>query len=684
METMERQRELTAVLGEAARAYYDGDREVMPNIEYDRLYDELAALEAASGVMLAGSPTQKVGYEVSSALAKRAHPAPMLSLNKTKSVDDLLDWLGDRRAVLSYKLDGLTVALTYEDGALASAVTRGNGAVGEVVTNNARAFRNLPQAIPYKGPLALRGEAVITYPDFEKVNEEIGDADAVFKNPRNLVSGSVRQLDAGITAKRRVRFYAFALVGGPDAHATRIEQFEFLQAQGFETVEYAPVDAASLRAEIDRFTARAKGQKAADDALSPSAQLTLFAQPAIPDAPFDLPVDGLVLEYDDLAYSASLGATAKYPRDAIAFKWADEEAETTLREIEWSASRTGLINPIAVFDPVPLEGTTVSRASVHNVSILEELALGIGDRLKVYKANMIIPQISENLTRSGTARPPSACPVCGAPTEIKDAEIVKTLHCTNNDCPARHLKAFAHFVSRPALNIEGLSEQTLEKFIAAGFLHELADVFRLKAHRDAIVAMDGFGEKSYENLTAAIEAAREVTCARLLTALGVPEVGSATAKEIAREFGYDWKRMMEADEFDLSGVDGVGPVIAERYAAWFADPKNRRVVDDLLGEVRFKDEKPLAAAQAEAAAGSAVAGKTFVITGSLEGYENRDALKERIESLGGKVASAVSAKTDFLINNDAASTSSKNKKAKELGVAVITEAEFEGLCGMCS
>ncbi|MDR1796341.1 MAG: NAD-dependent DNA ligase LigA [Clostridiales Family XIII bacterium] len=669
METMQRQRELTAQLANAARAYYDEDREIMPNIEYDRLYDELAALEARTGVVLAGSPTQKVGYEVSSALVKQDHPAPMLSLNKTKSADDLAAWLGGQKAVLSYKLDGLTVALTYEGGALASAVTRGNGVTGEVVTGNARTFGNLPARIPYQGRLALRGEAVITYPDFEKVNAEIGDADALFKNPRNLASGSVRQLDPAVTARRRVRFYAFALVSAdPEedgAGSSRMAQFAFLQEQGFETVEYTLVDAATLQDAVGRFTARARhGQEGG--------------------APFDLPVDGLVLEYDDLAYSATLGATAKYPRDAIAFKWADEEAETTLREIEWSASRTGLINPIAVFDPVPLEGTTVARASVHNLSIVYELALGIGDRIKVYKANMIIPQISENLTRSGTARPPETCPVCGAPTEVKDAEGVKTLYCTNPACPARHLKAFAHFASRPALNIEGLSEQTLEKFIAAGLLHGLADVFRLKDHKDAIVVMDGFGERSFENLTAAIEAARTVTCARLLTALGIPEVGASTAKEIARAFGYDWNNIAGAGVDALSAVDGVGPVIAQRFTWWFGDPGNKAAVADLLAEVRFRDEKAAAAAQAAAAQGSPVAGKTFVITGSLTGYENRDALKEKIESLGGKTASAVSAKTDYLINNDATSGSSKNKKAKELGIKIITEAEFEALLNSSS
>jgi DNA ligase (NAD+) len=648
-----RQRELTDRLDAAARAYYDEDREIMPNIEYDRLYDELAALEAETGIVLSGSPTQKVGYEISSELTKQEHPAPMLSLNKTKSEDELAEWLGAQKGLLSYKLDGLTVALTYRDGVLKDAVTRGNGVVGEVVTNNARTFRNLPRTIPFKGELLIRGEALITYGDFAKVNEEIGDAGALFKNPRNLASGSVRQLDSSVTDKRRVRLYVFALVsatdagGGPqDFENSRAKQMEFLRAQGFETVEYAPIDAGNLHETLADFSERVNGDG------------------------FDLPVDGLVLEYDDIAYSKTLGATSKYPRDAMAFKWADEQAETTLLEIEWSASRTGLINPIAIFEPVQLEGTTVARASVHNVSILEELALGKGDRILVYKANMIIPQIAENLTGSGTEQPPAACPVCGEATEIRDAAGVKTLCCTNDDCPARHIKAFAHFVSRPALNIDGLSEQTLEKLIAAGLLHELADIFRLQAHRAEIVVMEGFGERSFARLTDAIDAAREVTCARLLTSLGIPEVGTSTAKEIARAFGYNWNNIAAADEDALSAVDGVGAVIAEMFTEWFANPKNRKIVEDLLQELRFADEAP-------PAAGGALEGKTFVITGSLERYGNRDELKAKIESLGGKTATSVSAKTNFLINNDAASPSSKNKKARELGVAVITEQEFE-------
>ena len=672
-----RQSGLTERLKAAARAYYDEDAEIMSNLEYDRLYDELLALEEETGVVFAGSPTQRVGYEVSAELVKQVHAAPMLSLNKTKDEGELAEWLGGQAGLLSYKLDGLTVAMTYEGGGLSGAVTRGNGVVGEVVTAGARAFTNLPLKIPYTGRLVLRGEAVIRYSDFEEINRETENADAKYKNPRNLVSGSVRQLDSAVTARRRVRFYAFALVetedaeeraqggdgappGEPEEGATaggwksRLAQMEFLRKQGFETVEYEPVEAGTLEGVIERFS------KAA-------------ATPG-----FDLPVDGLVLGYDDIEYSEALGATSKYPRDAMAFKWQDEEAEAELLEIEWSASRTGLINPIAVFSPVELEGTTVSRASVHNVSILEELALGTGDRIRVYKANMIIPQISENLTRSGTERPPLACPVCGARTELRDADGVRTLFCTNEGCPARRIKAFSHFVSRPCLNIEGLSEQTLEKFIAAGLLHELADVFRLEAHRDVIVNMEGFGEKSFENIVAAAEKARATTADRLLAGLGVPEVGSATAKAIARSFGNDWDRIAGAGAEELAGIPGVGPVIAGLFTAWFTDPGNRAMTDAVVSEVRFAG--PPAPAQApDDAQASPIAGKTFVITGSLAGYKSRDMLKDRIELLGGRVSGSVSAKTDYLINNDAASQSAKNKAARALGVAVITEAGFEAL-----
>ena len=657
-ELLKKQNDLTERLKAAARAYYEEDKEIMSNFEYDRLYDELLSLEKETGVVLSGSPTQRVGYEVSSELVKQTHPSPMLSLNKTKDISELKDWLGMQPGLLSYKLDGLTVALTYEGGELKSAVTRGNGVVGEVVTAGAKTYTNLPLKIPFSGKLVLRGEAVIRYSDFEKINREIGDADAKYKNPRNLVSGSVRQLDSSVTAGRRVRFYAFSLVeaagiASDSEKAAQIQksrkaQLEFVKSMGFETVRFLPVTSENIKDAIDQFS---------KDAAAPG---------------FDLPVDGLVIEYDDIIYSGSLGATSKYPRDAMAFKWQDEEAETVLLEIEWSASRTGLINPIAVFSPVELEGTTVSRASVHNVSILEDLQLGLGDRIKVYKANMIIPQISENLTRSGMERPPVFCPVCCAATELRDSDGIKTLFCPNEKCPAKKLKTFSHFVSRPCMNIEGLSEQTLEKFIAAGILHELAGVFRLKDHRDVIVNMEGLGEKSFEKLTLAVENAKNTTADRFLVSLGIPEVGAATAKAIARAFGGDWNRIKEADAERLSAIEGVGPIIARLYTEWFSDPGNRAAAEEVFSEINIEGQRKLSPL-------SGVAGKNFVITGSLEGYKSRDLLADKIDALGGRVSGSVSKNTDYLINNDAASGSTKNKKARELGVAIITEAEFETL-----
>ncbi|MDR2132879.1 MAG: NAD-dependent DNA ligase LigA [Clostridiales Family XIII bacterium] len=647
-ESHARQRLLTERLSEAARAYYGEDREIMPNIEYDELYDELTALEEKTGLVFAGSPTQNVGYEVVSELPKEAHAAPMLSLDKTKDVAALREWLGDKKGLLSWKLDGLTVALTYRGGELFKAVTRGNGQVGEVVTASARAFANLPLRIPYGGELSLRGEAVIGYADFERINAGIEDAALKYKNPRNLSSGSVRQLNSRVTAERRVRFYAFAFVSAtgedaPDFQNSRAAQMEFLRAQGFSLVECFEVDAESLAERVAWFERRI--------------------------ADFDLPSDGLVLTYDDLAYGASLGSTSKFPRDSIAFKWADELCETTLREIAWSASRTGLINPIAIFDPVEIEGSTVSRAGVHNISIMEELRLGAGDRITVYKANMIIPQIAENLTRSGAAEIPRVCPVCGRETEIRDESGVRFLHCANEDCLAKQIKSLAHFVSRDAMNVEGLSEASLEKLVDEGLIKEPADLFRLERFRDRIAGMDGFGARSCANLLAAVDKARRTTQVRLLYSLGIPGVGLAGAKQICRTFGYDWDRIQEAEEEELLAADGIGEVIAEAFTRYFGDAQKREALDRLLAEIRF-EEAP------REAAGGILSDRVFVITGSLTRYPNRNALKELIESLGGKVTGAVTAKTSCLINNDSLSGSAKNKAARALGVAVIDEERF--------
>ena len=642
---MQIMKELIPILVQAAKAYYQEDREIMSNFEYDRLYDELASLERETGVILSGSPTQQVGYQVLEELPKETHESPMLSLDKTKSVDDLAEWLGDQKGLLSWKMDGLTIVLTYRGGELSKAVTRGNGEIGEVITPNARTFVNIPLRIAYQGELTLRGEAIIRYSDFTRINEEIEDVDAKYKNPRNLCSGSVRQLNSRITAERSVRFEAFALVraDGVDFKNSRKEQFEWLKTQGFEVVPYVEVDAGTIRDAVKRF------------------------EEQVPEN--DIPSDGLVLLYDDIAYGDSLGRTAKFPRNSIAFKWQDEVRETTLSYIEWSASRTGLINPVAVFEPVELEGTTVSRASVHNISIMEALELGAGDRITVYKANMIIPQIADNLTRSGVRDIPEKCPVCQGPTQIKSIGEVKSLYCLNPDCQAKKIKSFTLFVSRDALNIDGLSEATLEKFISAGFIHEYADIFHLDAHREAIVEMEGLGEKSYENLAASIRQASRTTLPRLIYGLGIAGIGLANAKMLCRHFHYDLEKMRRASLEELTEVDGIGGVLAQAWMDYFASEKNNQALNRLLACLEIETE------QAEEG-DRPLEGKTFVITGSLTHFANRKELTEHIEAKGGKVTGSVTSKTDYLINNDTASNSSKNKKARERNIPVISEEDF--------
>lgn len=643
-DTMNRMKELVSLLNEAAKAYYQENRELMSNFEYDRRYDELEELEKKTGTVLSNSPTIRVGYELLTELPKEAHESPMLSLDKTKSVEELQSFLGSEKGLLSWKMDGLTIVLTYTNGELVKAVTRGNGEIGEVITNNARTFRNIPLKIPFKGQLVLRGEALIPYSVFNRINSEITEIDAKYKNPRNLCSGSVRQLNNEITAKRGVQFYAFSLVQavGTDFKNSRKEQFEWLKDQGFEVVEYREVTAETLPEAVAWFAEN------------------------ITD--FDLPSDGLVLLMDDIAYGASLGRTAKFPRDSIAFKWADEVGETTFKHIEWSPSRTGLINPVAVFDPVELEGTTVSRASVHNLSILEALELGMGDRITVYKANMIIPQIAENLTRSGVEPYPEACPVCGGATEVKKLNDVKLLYCTNESCQAKKIKSFSLFVSRDALNIDGLSESTLEKLIDRGFVKTFADLFHLERYRDSIVTMEGFGVKSYDNLIAAAEKARHTTLPRLIYGLGIANIGPANARMIVRAFQGEMEKIRRAGVEELTQVDGIGEVIAKGFVEYFASEENQNQLDALLQELTIEAE------QVEAAEG--LAGKTFVITGSVEHFANRNELKALIESKGGKVTGSVTAKTDYLINNDVTSNSSKNKKAKELGIPILSEEDF--------
>lgn len=648
--SLQRMKELVEKLDQAAKAYYQEDREIMSNQEYDSLYDQLEQLEKETGTVLTNSPTVRVGYEAVNELPKEEHPSPMLSLDKTKDREVLRGFIGNHKCLLSWKLDGLTIVLTYENGELVKAVTRGNGIVGEVITNNARVFKNIPLRIPYKGQLVLRGEAIITYSEFERINETIGDADAKYKNPRNLCSGSVRQLNNEITAKRNVRFYAFALVSAQDVDFSnsREQQFIWLKKQGFEVVEYKVVTSESLDEAMDYFSKTIVNN--------------------------DFPSDGLVVTYDDIAYGESLGSTAKFPRNSFAFKWADEMRETRLLDMEWSPSRTGLINPVAIFEPVELEGTTVSRASVHNISIVKELQLGIGDTIKVYKANMIIPQIAENLTRSGNLVIPDKCPVCGQEARIRKENDVETLYCMNPDCVAKKIKSFSLFTSRDAMNIDGLSEATLEKFIAMGFIHNFGDIFEIGKYKDQIVEMEGFGQKSFDNLMVSLEKAKKTTLAKVIYSLGITGIGLANAKVICKYFDDDIEKIRHADEEEISAIEGIGPVIAGSMADYFKSAENNQKLDHLLSHLHLVHE--------ETSAEQVFAGKTFVITGSVEHFSNRSEAKEFIEARGGKVTGSVTKKTDYLINNDKTSASSKNKKAQELGIPILSEEDFLELAGV--
>lgn len=645
MDKSERIKDLVELLNKANKAYYQEANEIMTNFEYDKLYDELVGLEKETGMVLSNSPTVNVGYQVVSQLPKEQHNSPMLSLDKTKEVGALADFAGDRKCLLSWKMDGLTVVLTYENGELVKAVTRGNGLVGEVITNNAKTFKNIPISIPYKGRLTLRGEAIIKYSDFEQINREIEDADSKYKNPRNLCSGSVRQLNSQVTAERNVNFVAFALINADDVDFDNSieQQYKWMESQGFQVVEYRVVTRNSMEDAVKYFAGKIQT--------------------------YDYPSDGLVLMFDDIEYGLSLGTTAKFPRNGIAFKWEDEQAETTLKYIEWSPSRTGLINPVAVFEPVELEGTTVSRASVHNISIMEELELGSGDRIKVYKANMIIPQISENLTKSGIDDLPKECPVCGHATEVKAENGIKTLYCPNSQCPAKHVKLFTLFVSRNGMNIDGLSEETLEKFIDAGYIKEFADIFHLDRYYEEIVATPGFGQKSYDNLMDSVEKARNVELSALIYSLGIPNIGSANAKLICKAFNNNIEKIRNASVEELIEIDGIGEIMAEKFCQYFSDEDNIKKLDNLLKEVNIAEPEENTTPQN-------MDGLTFVITGSVEHFANRNELKSYIEKHGGKVTGSVSAKTNYLINNDAMSASSKNKKAKQLGVEIVTEEVF--------
>lgn len=654
MNKADRMKELVQRLNEASKAYYAKDEEIISNLEYDALYDELVKLEEETGVTLSNSPTVNVGYEAVDELPKETHEKPMLSLAKTKDREELKSWLNQKEALLSWKLDGLTIVLTYENGKLLKAVTRGNGEVGEVITGNAKVFMNVPLNIAFQGELILRGEAVITYSDFEQINQQMGENEEKYKNPRNLCSGSVRQLNNAITAKRRVRFFAFSLVKAvengqeKDFSNDREKQFLFLKEQGFDVVDYVRVSEDNILQAISDYEKKIVS--------------------------YNVPSDGLVLTLCDLLYAKSLGRTAKFPRDSIAFKWQDETKETILTKIEWSPSRTGLINPVAIFEPVELEGTTVSRASLHNVSIVKNMKIGIGDRVIVYKANMIIPQIAENLTKSGNLEFPSQCPCCQKETQIKKINDVESLYCVNEECPAKKIKSFALFVSRDALNMDGLSEATLEKFLAKGFLHRYGDIFHLEAYKDEITKMEGFGEKSYENLIQSIENAKNTTLVRLIYGLGIAGIGLANAKVLCKQFAYDLNKLKNATKEEISAIEGMGDVLATAVNEWFQKQENLETLEDVCAYLKIEAPSVIVGEQS-------LQGKTFVITGDVQHFANRNELKEFIEARGGKVTGSVTGKTTYLINNDVNSTSGKNKKAKELGVSIISEEEFLGMVG---
>ena len=636
---LNRMKELIEILNNASRLYYQYSTPIMTDFEYDKLYDELEKLEKETNTVLSNSPTQNVEPEAIDSLVKVEHPAPMLSLSKTKSISELASFLGNQEGLLSWKLDGLTIVLTYKDGKLSSGVTRGNGIIGEVITENVKKFKNIPLTIPYKGTLVVRGEAVIKYSDFNKMNEELDDDSSQYKNPRNLCSGSVRQLDSKVTAKRNVNCIIFALIESEKKFKLKSEEFEWLKSLGFDVVEYHKVTSNNIEEQV------------------------LYFKNKINE--YDIPSDGLVLLYNDIEYGKQLGTTAKYPKNAIAFKWQDETAETKLIDVDWLVSRTGLINPVAVFEPVELEGTIVSRASLHNVSILQGLSLGIGDTILVYKANMIIPQIADNLTQSNSLTIPNKCPVCNHEARIISSNDVKYLYCMNDFCPAKLVKRLSQFTSRNAMNIEGLSDAIINKLADEGLIKTYADIYNLKRYKNDIISFEGFGEKSYDNLINSIEKSRNVKLANFIFALGIPDIGLSRAKLICKNYSNDINKIRNLTFEELSKIDGIGEIIAKEWIDTFNNEDFIKELELLLKEVNFTDtsidnNQPLK-------------DLIFVITGSVNNFTNRDELVEYIESYGGKVVKAISNNVNYLINNDITSTSTKNTKAKELGIKIISE-----------
>ncbi len=640
-------KELVRRLNEASEAYYNGGEEIMSNYEWDAMFDELLSLEAETGYALPDSPTQNTGYEENNG-EREAHEFPALSLAKTKQVSELIKWAEEREVWLSWKLDGLTLVLTYDGGKLTRILTRGNGVTGTNITYLKNSIKGFPLKIKYKGHLVVRGEAVISYSDFALINDTIEDDDEKYANPRNLASGTLSLDDAEKVKERRVRFHAFTLVHLEDNIVSWGERMEFLEKEGFMVVDREKTDAAGIADVVERWTKR------------------------VENGEMDLPVDGLVICYDDTDYAASGSVTGHHAAKAgYAFKWQDVSAFSELLYVEWSCAAS-TISPVAVFTPVQLEGTTVSRASLCNISEMERLGIGETCTLEVIKANKIIPKCIAVKEASGTFTVPEKCPVCGAQTEIRTSPKSKTrtLHCTNPDCSAKHVKKFTRFVSKTGMDIDGLSIQTMLKFMNEGFLKEFQDIYHLSEHAEEIRQMEGFGEKSCENMMKAIEKSRQANPVNFIYALCIPMMGIDAGKKIIANGGFEGflERLEQKKGFE--DIDGIGPEKSGSALLWYENDKNRRSLEALLKEVTIEKtaEKP--------DTGGKCAGLTFVITGEVHHYKNRDEFKAYVEASGGKVTGSVTSKTSYLVNNDTASASSKNRKAKELGIPIISEEEF--------
>lgn len=645
---LEKMHKLISLIDKYRNEYYNEDREEVDNKEYDRLKDELDELERKAGFVLSNSPSLKVGCEVTSKLPKYTFKKPMLSLSKTKEVSGLQQFLSDKDGILSWKMDGLTVVVAYNNGELVSAITRGNGEIGEVITQNAKHFRNLPLRIPYKGKLVLRGEAVMTYSDFERINKGlVTSGDELKKNPRNLCSGTVRSVDSSVTKNRGVYWYAFELVSADCEIPNDIDkQFKWLNNNGFDTVQFMVVNSSNVVQAVMQFESIVESKK------------------------LDIPTDGLVLTYRDKKYGESLGVRAKSPRHSIAFKWEDEAVETKVIDIEWSPSRNGLITPVAIFEPVDIEGSTVSRASLHNVSIFAEKQLGYGDRIKVYKANMIIPQVLDNLDRTATCQIPGQCPCCGEPTVLhQDPKSgVYTLWCENSECAAKGTRSFEHFVARDAMNIDGVSTSTLNTLIECRIISDYASIYHINEHADEIINLEGFGYTSFMNIVNAVEKSRNVKPANLIYALGIPNIGLTTAKLICKHFGNDLVKTVTASYNDLINIDGIGDTIADSFTAYFADKNNAEAFVRLTKELNIIQEA--------VSNNTEMNGITICVTGDVHIFKNRRAIKDIVENLGGKLTGSVSKSTSYLVTNDTTSGSRKNKAAQEYGIPILTEQQF--------